>query len=56
MKILVMTVEHATDHPGAHDHVFLGPDHDKSERQTWAVIMLCSIMMVAEIVGGALFG
>jgi cation diffusion facilitator family transporter len=39
-----------------HDHVFLGKDHDKAERRTWAVIVLCSIMMIAEIVGGALFG
>src|SRR3984957_18535074 len=37
-----------------HDHVFLGQDHDKAERRTWAVIVLCSIMMIAEIVGGAL--
>ena len=39
-----------------HDHVFLGRDHDTAERRTWAVIVLCSVMMVAEIVGGALFG
>src|SRR6202521_1711600 len=39
-----------------HDHVFLGEDHDKAERRTWAVIILCSIMMIAEIIGGALFG
>ena len=39
-----------------HDHFFLGKDHDRAERRTWAVIMLCSIMMVAEIIGGALFG
>ena len=39
-----------------HDHVFLGKDHDKSERRTWAVIVLCTVMMIAEIVGGALFG
>ncbi|MDB5638858.1 MAG: cation diffusion facilitator transporter family protein, partial [Bradyrhizobium sp.] len=39
-----------------HDHVFLGKDHDKAERRTWAVIILCSVMMIAEIVGGALFG
>jgi cation diffusion facilitator family transporter len=39
-----------------HDHVFLGEDHDKAERRTWAVIMLCSVMMIAEIIGGALFG
>jgi cation diffusion facilitator family transporter len=39
-----------------HDHVFLGKDHDRAERRTWAVIILCSVMMIAEIVGGALFG
>jgi cation diffusion facilitator family transporter len=39
-----------------HDHVFLGADHDRAERRTWAVIILCSVMMIAEIVGGALFG
>lgn len=39
-----------------HDHVFLGEDHEKSERRTWAVIVLCSVMMIAEIIGGALFG
>ncbi len=39
-----------------HSHVFLGPGHDASERRTWAVIWLCGAMMVAEIVGGLLFG
>jgi cation diffusion facilitator family transporter len=39
-----------------HDHVFLGKDHEKAERRTWAVIVLCTVMMIAEIVGGALFG
>lgn len=39
-----------------HSHVFLGPDHARAERRTWAVIVLCTAMMVAEIVGGALFG
>jgi cation diffusion facilitator family transporter len=39
-----------------HDHVFLGRDHDKAERRTWAVIILCTIMMIAEIIGGILFG
>jgi cation diffusion facilitator family transporter len=37
-------------------HVFLGEGHDKNERRTWAVIALCAVMMVAEIVGGLLFG
>jgi cation diffusion facilitator family transporter len=39
-----------------HSHVFLGEGHEKSERKTWAVIWLCGIMMIAEIVGGLLFG
>src|SRR5580692_78454 len=43
-------------HIPPHDHVFLGRDHDKAERRTWAVIILCTIMMIAEIIGGILFG
>src|ERR1700675_5054319 len=39
-----------------HSHVFLGEGHEKSERRTWAVIWLCGAMMIAEIVGGLLFG
>jgi len=39
-----------------HNHVFLGAGHDKNERRTWAVIVLCAVMMAAEIVGGLLFG
>jgi cation diffusion facilitator family transporter len=40
----------------AHSHVFLGAGHEKNERKTWAVIALCSVMMVVEIVGGSIFG
>jgi cation diffusion facilitator family transporter len=40
----------------AHSHVFLGRSHETSERRTWAVIALCSAMMVGEIVGGLMFG
>jgi cation diffusion facilitator family transporter len=39
-----------------HDHVFLGAGHEKNERKTWGVIALCSAMMIAEIVGGSMFG
>ena len=39
-----------------HDHVFLGDSHETSEKKTWAVIWLCTAMMIAEIVGGWLFG
>ena len=39
-----------------HEHVFLGKDHDRAERRTWVVIILCTMMMIAEIIGGALFG
>jgi cation diffusion facilitator family transporter len=40
----------------SHDHVFLGDGHEANERKTWAVIVLCGIMMIVEIVGGGLFG
>jgi len=50
-------VPHVTDlSSGNHTHVFLGAGHDRNERRTWMVIALCSFMMVAEIVGGLLFG
>src|ERR1700730_1504935 len=39
-----------------HSHVFLSEEHEQSERKTWAVIWLCGAMMIAEIVGGLLFG
>jgi cation diffusion facilitator family transporter len=39
-----------------HEHVFLGSGHEKNERKTWAVIVLCGIMMLVEIIGGSLFG
>jgi cation diffusion facilitator family transporter len=39
-----------------HSHIFLGEGHETSERKTWAVIWLCGVMMVAEIVGGLMFG
>jgi cation diffusion facilitator family transporter len=46
----------AHDAGGGHSHVFLGEGHETSERRTWMVIALCAAMMVAEIVGGLLFG
>ncbi len=42
--------------PGARSHIFLGEGHEQNERRTWMVIALCSVMMVAEIAGGLLFG
>jgi cation diffusion facilitator family transporter len=39
-----------------HSHVFLGTGHEQNERKTWAVIVLCSIMMLVEIVGGSVYG
>jgi cation diffusion facilitator family transporter len=46
------------EHPFAsyNDHVFLGAAHSANERKTWAVIVLCSVMMIAEIGGGTMFG
>ncbi len=42
--------------PGARTHIFLGEGHERNERRTWMVIALCSVMMVAEIIGGLAFG
>ena len=39
-----------------HSHVFLGAGHARSERKTWTVIALCSVMMAVEIIGGSVFG
>ena len=39
-----------------HEHVFLGPQHDRNARKTWSVIGICTAMMAAEIIGGAIFG
>src|SRR5512143_2778981 len=39
-----------------HTHVFLGDAHERNERKTWAVIGICAVMMVAEIIGGFWFG
>jgi cation diffusion facilitator family transporter len=39
-----------------HQHVFLGDEHARNERRSWIVIALCGVMMLAEIVGGLLFG
>ena len=51
-----MTTGDPTDRGFGHSHVFLGEGHERSERNVWAVIALTSAMMVAEIVGGAMFG
>lgn len=40
----------------AHSHVFLGTGHQRNERKTWTVIVLCTVMMLAEVIGGTLFG
>jgi cation diffusion facilitator family transporter len=39
-----------------HGHYFLGETHERNERKTWAVIAICTVMMIAEIVGGIWFG
>ena len=39
-----------------HSHVFLGGQHERNERKTRLVIGLTAFMMVAEIVGGTMFG
>ena len=42
--------------PWQHARVFLGQRHDRHERRTWFVVALTAAMMVAEIIGGTLFG
>jgi len=42
--------------PWQHEHVFLGAKHERHERRTWFVVALTAVMMVAEIVGGTIFG
>jgi len=49
-------VGHSESLSAMHSHRFLGAGHEKSERKSWAVIWLCGFMMIAEIVGGLLFG
>jgi cation diffusion facilitator family transporter len=39
-----------------HRHVFLGEKHDRHERRTWWVVALTATMMVAEIIGGNIYG
>ncbi len=39
-----------------HKHVFLGEKHDRNERRTWRVVALTAATMVAEIVGGSVYG
>jgi cation diffusion facilitator family transporter len=46
----------ANTFPGNHSHVFLGEGHERNERRTWMVIALCTVMMIAEIAGGWVFG
>jgi cation diffusion facilitator family transporter len=42
--------------PWQHRHVFLGERHDIHERRTWLVVALTFAMMVAEIIGGTIYG
>jgi cation diffusion facilitator family transporter len=46
---------HSLD-PWRHEHVFLGATHVDNERRTWLVVALTAAMMVAEIIGGIIFG
>ncbi|HEY2052230.1 MAG TPA: CDF family Co(II)/Ni(II) efflux transporter DmeF [Caulobacteraceae bacterium] len=51
-----MSAPRTTGASARHSHVFLASSHQANERRAWAVIVLCSLMMVGEIVGGLLFG
>src|SRR5262245_32011329 len=45
-----------TIEPWRHHHAFLGAAHERNERRTWFVVLITTLMMVAEIVGGGLYG
>lgn len=47
-------VEASSD--GAHEHVFLGSQHDRNARRTWIVIAITATMMVVEITAGSIYG
>lgn len=49
-------MHHHTLENWTHDHVFLGRAHARNERRTWIVVWLTVAMMIAEILGGSLFG
>jgi len=40
----------------SHPHLFLGTGHARNERRAWAVIGLCTAMMLLEIGGGVAYG
>lgn len=40
----------------AHDHFFLGTDHQRNERKVWLVIALTASMMLVEIIAGTVYG
>ena len=40
----------------AHEHIYLGADHDRNTKRTLWVVLLTAVMMVAEIVTGYLTG
>ena len=46
---------HSLEH-WQHRHVYLGEKHGRHERRTWLVVALTAAMMVAEIVGGHIYG
>src|SRR5208283_947921 len=52
----VMKAAETSNAMPAHSHNFLGTGHEQNERRTWGVIVLCSAMMLVEIVGGSVFG
>jgi cation diffusion facilitator family transporter len=51
-----MSTDASAAFEAGHDHVFLGGSTDRNERRTWMVVILCTAMMLLEIVGGAAFG
>jgi cation diffusion facilitator family transporter len=47
---------HQTLERARHDHSYLGANHEANARRTLVVVGLTAVMMVAEIVGGTIYG
>jgi len=46
----------ASETLGGHEHIFLGASHDRNQRRTMIVVAITTLTMIAEIVGGYVYG
>lgn len=41
--------------PWRHHHAFLGAAHGRNEKRTWIVVVITSVMMIGEVIGGSVY-